>query len=234
MVAQASQLLGVRQAELAVFYFRMALYLDPSRDEARILMGDAMAAGKDVEGARAAYAGVKPSAAQYSLARAKLAWTYQRSKQGDMALKLAKEGYDAAPGDDEAAVTYADLLRANDHNAEAVTIFNQVITRAGPDPDWRLLYMRGVALELTGRWPEAERDLKAALAGAPNEPELLNYLGYSWIDRGENLSVALDMVKRAVAENPRSGAIIDSLGWAYYRLGDYRNAVEQLEMAVLL
>ncbi len=234
MVAQAAQMLSDRQYEMAVAYFRMALYLDPSRDEARVLMGDGMAATKDVEGARAAYADVKATSPQYSVARAKLAWTYQQSKQGEMALKLAKEGYDAAPGDDEAAVTYADLLRANDRNAEAVKVISEVIARAGANPDWRLLYMRGVALQLTDRWPEAERDLKVALASQPNEPELLNYLGYSWIDRGENLAEALDMVKRAVAANPRSGPIVDSLGWAYYRLGDYRNAVEQLEAAVLL
>ncbi|MDO8296318.1 MAG: tetratricopeptide repeat protein [Caulobacter sp.] len=234
MVAQAAQMLGDRQYEMAVAYFRMALYLDPDSDEARVMMGDAMAAGKDIVGARAAYAAVGPGSSRYSLAHAKLAWTYQQARDGEMALKLAREGYDAAPTNDEAAITYSDLLRANDHNAEAVTVLDGVIGRAGPTPDWRLLYMRGVALERVGRWPEAERDLQAALASQPNEPELLNYLGYSWIDRGERLAEALDMVKRAVAANPRSGAVVDSLGWAYYRLGDYRNAVEQLETAVLL
>lgn len=234
LVAEAAQMLGDRQYEMAIAYFRMALYLDPTRDEALVLMGDAMASSKDIEGARAAYAAVKPASAQFSVARAKLAWTYQQSKQGETALKLGKEGYDAAPGDDDAAITYADLLRANERFAEAVTIMNEVIDRAGDTPDWRLLYMRGVALAQIDRWPEAEKDLKAALAQQPNEPELLNYLGYSWIDRGENLGEALDMVKRAVAATPRSGPIVDSLGWAYYRLGDYRNAVEQLETAVLL
>lgn len=234
MVVQAAQMLGDRQYEMAVAYFRMALYLDPGRDEARVLMGDAMAASKDVTGARAAYAAVEAGSPQYSVARAKLAWTYQQAKDGETALRLAREGYDSAPNDDEAAITYSDLLRANDHNAEAVTVLDGVIGRAGPTPDWRLLYMRGVALERVGRWPEAERDLQAALASQPNEPELLNYLGYSWIDRGERLAEALDMVKRAVAANPHSGAVVDSLGWAYYRLGDYRNAVEQLETAVLL
>lgn len=234
MVAQAAQMLGDRQFEMAIAYLRMALYLDPARDEARVLMGDAMAAGKDIAGARAAYAVVGPGSPQYSVARAKLAWTYQQSKEGETALRLAREGLDSAPTDDEAAITYSDLLRANDHYAESVTVLDGVIGRAGPTPDWRLLYMRGVALERVGRWPEAERDLRAALASEPNEPELLNYLGYSWIDRGERLGEALDMVKRAVAANPRSGAIVDSLGWAYYRLGDYRNAVEQLETAVLL
>lgn len=234
LVAQAAQMLADRNVEMAIAYFRMALYLDPTRDEARVLMGDAMAAAKQSDSAREAYAAVKPTSPQYPIARSKLAWTYQTAKDTKSALRIAREGYDAAPTDDEAAVTYADLLRANDQFADSVTIMDGVIARAGAAPDWRLLYMRGVALERIGRWPEAERDLKAALASEPGEPELLNFLGYSWIDRGEHLSEAMDMVKRAVAANPRSGPIVDSLGWAYYRLGDYRNAVEQLEAAVLL
>lgn len=234
MVSQAAQMLGERQYEMAIAYFRMALYLDPTRDEARVLMGDAMLAAKQPDGAREAYAAVKPSSPQYPIARSKLAWTYQASKDTASALRIAKEGYDAAPQDDDAAVTYADLLRANERFADSVTVMDGVITRAGPTPDWRLLYMRGVALERINRWPEAERDLQAALASEPNEPELLNFLGYSWIDRGERLTEAMEMVKRAVAANPRSGPVVDSLGWAYYRLGDYRNAVEQLEAAVLL
>jgi Flp pilus assembly protein TadD len=84
------------------------------------------------------------------------------------------------------------------------------------------------------RWPEAEADLKAALALKPEEPELLNYLGYSWIDRGERLPEAMAMVEKAVAANPKSGAMIDSLGWAHYRLADYKKAVEFLEQAVEL
>jgi len=113
-------------------------------------------------------------------------------------------------------------------------VLDGLIAAQGANPDWRLLYMRGVALQSDDRWPEAERDLQAALAQAPDEPELLNFLGYSWIDKGEHLDEALDMVKRAVAASPRSGAIIDSLGWAYYRMGDYNSAVAELETAVSL
>ena len=94
--------------------------------------------------------------------------------------------------------------------------------------------MRGVAYERAGHWPQGERDLKAALELRPDEPELLNYLGYTWIDRGERLAEALGMVERAVAANPQSGAMVDSLGWAHYRLGDYKKAVDLLEQAVEL
>jgi tetratricopeptide (TPR) repeat protein len=234
LTAPAAQFIADRQFEMAIVYLQMILYLDPSRDDARVMLGDALSASKDVPGARKAYAAVPAGSYQYPTARSKLAWTYQASKEGEAALRLAQEGYLAAPNDDDAAITYADLLRANDRYADSVVVLDGVIGRAGAAPDWRLLYMRGVALERADRWPEAERDLTAALAAEPDEPELLNYLGYSWIDRGERLAEAMDMVKRAAAANPRSGAVVDSLGWAYYRLGDYRNAVEKLEAAVLL
>jgi Flp pilus assembly protein TadD len=91
-----------------------------------------------------------------------------------------------------------------------------------------------MSLQQAGRWPEAERDLQAALKQRPDEPELLNFLAYSWIDRGEHLSEALAMTQKAVAQNPQSGAMVDSLGWAYYRLGDYKTAVAKLEQAVVL
>src|SRR6201999_2463817 len=95
-------------------------------------------------------------------------------------------------------------------------------------------YSRGVAQERLDHWPAAQADLQAALKQRPDEPELLNYLGYSWIDRGEHMQEALGMVQKAVAADPRSGAMIDSLGWAYYRLGDYKQAVDKLEQAVEL
>ena len=139
----------------------------------------------------------------------------------------------AGSGDAEAKLTYADLLRANERYDDSAQVLSGLIERSAT-PDWRLLYMRGVAYERAGHWPQGERDLKAALELRPDEPELLNYLGYTWIDRGERLAEALGMVERAVAANPQSGAMVDSLGWAHYRLGDYKKAVDLLEQAVEL
>ena len=113
-------------------------------------------------------------------------------------------------------------------------MLDHLIAGEGDKADWRLLYMRAVDFQESGRWAEAERDLSAALKLSPNEPELLNFLGYSWIDRGEKLTQAMAMVKKAVDLNPQSGAMLDSLGWGYYRLGDYPTAVEKLEAAVVI
>jgi len=104
----------------------------------------------------------------------------------------------------------------------------------GPSPDWRLLYARGVAYDRAGRWAEGEADLLAALKLQPDDPEVLNYLGYSWIDRGEHLDTALNMVQKAVSQAPQSARMVDSLGWAYFRMGDFKKAVVTLESAIEL
>ncbi len=234
MLPFATAMAGERQSEMALAYVRMSLYLDPTREDARVLLGDVLAALDDTDGAREAYASIPSGSPFYAGARAKLAWSYQSARDADQGLGMARQAYEAYPADRDAAVTYADLLRANEQFAESARVLDGVITRAGGAPDWRLLYMRGIALERSGQWPAAEKDLVAALAQQPNEPDLLNYLGYAWIDRGQRLAEAMEMVKRAVAANPRSGAMVDSLGWAYYRIGDYRRAVEKLEEAVLL
>jgi Flp pilus assembly protein TadD len=195
------------------------------------MVGDVMASSGDAEAARAAYSRPKPGSPEFSTAQAKLAWTYEQADDHATALKLARAA--AAGGDSDARLTLADLLRANEQYGEAADLLTGLIKET-KTPDWRLYYARGVTLEKLGRWPEAEADLQAALKQRPNEPELLNYLGYSWIDRGERLKEAMAMVEKAVLANPRSGAMVDSLGWAYYRQGDYKTAVQKLEQAVEL
>lgn len=234
MMAPAAAMIGEKQPELALAYLRLALRLDPARDEAMVLVGDVMAATGDPAAARDAYAKVPATSVNYADARAKLAWSYQLAGDSVSALRMAAEAAAANPDDRDAAITQADLLRANDRYAEAAQVLDGLIAKQGERADWRLLYMRGVSLERAGRWADAEKDLTRALAQQPNEPELLNYLGYTWIDRGERLDQALDMVRRASEANPHSGAMVDSLGWAYYRLGDYKTAVEKLELAVEL
>ncbi len=100
--------------------------------------------------------------------------------------------------------------------------------------NWRVFYFRGVAYAQSKRWPEAEADLKLALALNPNQGSVLNYLGYSWIDRNENLDEALALIQKAVKLRPNDGYIVDSLGWAYYKLGRYKDAVATMETAVQL
>ena len=231
LLAPAATMLAAKQTQLSLAYLRLVLRLDPQRDEAWVMVGDLMQGAGDVDSARAAYARPKVGSSEYAAAQAKLAWTYQTADDKETALKLARAA--AASGDSDARVTLADLLRSDEQYPEAVEVLTGLIGESSK-PDWRLLYSRGVSYERLNRWTEALADLQAALKERPDEPEMLYYLGYSWIDRGEHLKEALAMVQKAVGADPRSGAMVDSLGWAYYRMGDYKQAVEKLEQAVEL
>ncbi|WP_374570024.1 tetratricopeptide repeat protein [Phenylobacterium sp.] len=231
MLAPAAAMLAAKQNQLGLAYLRLALRLDPRKAEAWVMVGDVMAGAGELEQARSAYEKVRPGSPEYVDARAKLAWAYQTSGDSESAIKVAREAAEGGAAD--ARLNLADLLRADERYGEAADILSGLIAEES-EPDWRLLYARGVCYERVGRWPDAEADMQAALKLRPDEPELLNYLGYSWIDRGEHLKEALAMVEKAVAADPHNGAMIDSLGWAHYRLGDYAKAVDLLEEAIEL
>jgi tetratricopeptide (TPR) repeat protein len=99
---------------------------------------------------------------------------------------------------------------------------------------WHLLYVRGMSQERAGNWEAAEKDLLAALEFKPEQPYILNYLGYAWADRGQNLDKAQSMIRKAVSLRPEDGYITDSLGWVLYRIGKYKASVPELERAVSL
>jgi Flp pilus assembly protein TadD len=119
---------------------------------------------------------------------------------------------------------------------EAEEILTRIIEADAAEgrTDWRVIFVRGAARERQARFDLAEADLKRALEMQPENATVLNYLGYSWIDRGINLEEGFDLIRKAVALEPESGQIVDSLGWAHYRLGQYEEAVDYLERAVAL
>ena len=100
--------------------------------------------------------------------------------------------------------------------------------------NWPIFYFRGICYERDKQWDKAEADLKMALTLFPDQPHVLNYLGYSWIDQGINLDEGMKMIRRAVEQRSDDGYIVDSLGWVYYRTGDYAEALKHLERAVEL
>jgi tetratricopeptide (TPR) repeat protein len=233
LVIPAAALITQKQDLLALDYLRLSLRLDPGGDEAWLLVGDLLAPA-DIDGARTAYANVLPNSDVYVTARGKLAWTYQNAGDHETALKLARATALAVPTSREASVTLADLLRNDSEYTESAAVLSKLIDAPGADPDWRLYYLRASDYDELSDYARTQADLDAALKLAPQEPELLNFQGYFWIDRGEHLQEALSMVQRAVAAEPQSGEILDSLGWAYYRLGDFKTAVAKLEQAVTL
>ena len=229
VMAPAIVISGAKQNQMALAYLRLALRLDPNLNSAWLMVGDLLQESGDREGARQAYGMAKSGSPEYLAAQSKLAWSYQAAHDPTTALAMAKAL--ASKGDPDAKLTFSDILRSNGKYEESAQVLTEVM---GPTPDWHLLYARGVSYDRAGRWAEGEADLLSALKQQPDDAEILNYLGYSWIDRGQHLDTALGMIQKAVGQSPRSGAIIDSLGWAYFRLGDFKKAVETLENAIEL
>ena len=130
--------------------------------------------------------------------------------------------------------TLADLFRIEKQFEEAIEAYGEAFAREDGEADWRLHYTRGIALERAEQWERAEADFLAALALEPDQPLVLNYLGYSWVEQGVELERAKAMIETAVSKRPEDGYITDSLGWVLFRLGDYEGAVVHLERAVTL
>ena len=140
------------------------------------------------------------------------------------------------PDDPEAIVALGNVLRGHKKFAECADVYSKAVALV-PHPEkanWVLFYFRGICYERAHQWPKAEADLKKALELFPDQPHVLNYLGYSWVDQGVNLDEGMDMIHRAVEQRPDDGYIVNSLGWAYFRIGNYDEAVKNLERAVEL
>jgi tetratricopeptide (TPR) repeat protein len=216
---------------------RLAIDLAPADLEAHLLTAEVFVdQGNPAAALRALDASPSggPLGLRRELARAEALAALDRRPEAEAVLRAAIASYPRRP---EPLIALGDLLRRQDRFAEAVAAYGEVIDRlsaAGLPVPWRLYYVRGIALDRSDRWPEAERDFLAALELEPDQATVLNYLGYSWVDRGMNLERAQAMLRRAVELSPNDGFIVDSLGWAHYRLGDYQEAVVHLERAVEL
>jgi tetratricopeptide (TPR) repeat protein len=222
--------------DASLIYARLALELTPDFPLAQLLAAEIRDTQGRTDDALALYRAIdaKSPLARSAQLRAALALdTLGRTDEAVAALQTLSA---ANPTDPEPLVELGDVLRSHNRYPEAAQAYDRAIQHAPQvgSKSWRLFYDRGVALERSGQWPRAEADLKHALELAPDEPLVLNYLGYSWIDKGENLSDALKMIQRAVELRPTDGYIVDSLGWAFYRLGDWSKATQYLERAIEL
>ncbi|MBB5518011.1 tetratricopeptide repeat protein [Amphiplicatus metriothermophilus] len=234
---EAGFILGEPRFNLPLALARIALYLDPKLDEARRLVGTILNVYGDYEGATAALAGIAPSSPHFEQARIEMARGLMAQARPAEAINLLREAIRRDPDGRELRFTLANVYAGQGEHDKAVATLDELIGRAGDEPDdgaWRYYVARGASYLELDRWPDAEADLERAVELAPDEPTALNYLGYSWAERGVNLERAFELIEKAVELEPRSGAIIDSLGWAYYQLGDYEKAVVHLERAAAL
>jgi Flp pilus assembly protein TadD len=223
--------------DLALLYDRCALYLQPHLAVAQLLLADILSGENKPQESLAVLAEV-PANSRYSWsAQLRAAANLETIGRIDEAVAELRAMAAKEPGRASAQIQLGDLLRGQKRFSEAADAYGEAIRRlkaAGTPPNWSLYYSRGIAFERSGRWNLAEADLEHALELKPDQPLVLNYLGYSWIDRGQKLKRGLQMIEKAVALRPEDGYIVDSLGWAHYRLGDYGAAVEYLEKALEL
>lgn len=240
--------LGRREEELSLAnrglaYLQLATYLDPSNTLALLSLADLYEAMKKPELAIAAYERVPADSPLKRNAQIQMAidldalnGTPEKPEKTEEARKLLNGLIAQHPDDTEAIMALGNIERERKQYAECAETYGRGVA-ATPNPtrnNWTLFYFRGICYERAKEWPKAEADLKKALELYPDQPHVLNYLGYSWVDQGVHLDEGMDMIKRSVEQRPDDGYIVDSLGWAWYRLGKYDEAVKQLERAVEL
>lgn len=231
----AASLSDDASADVAILYLRFALYLEPDFSLAKIVLADRFESLRKFDDAIQVYRGLENSPYRFAAA-VQIAADETRLNQNDKAIADLATLTQQQPNDITVWTALGDAYRASEKYPQAADAYDHAVKLRNPvtKKDWPLFYARGVAEERSHNWAAAERDLQQALKLSPDQPQVLNYLGYSWVDQGRNLPQAVAMLERARALSPNDGYIVDSVGWAYYRLGRYQDAAKTLEQAVLL
>ena len=229
---------GSRQGDElpALVYLRLSLYLRPSSDLTAVTLASLFEQLRQSDQVIAAYQLVPMASPLKMGADIQIALELDGMGKVDEATRRLTEIVAARPHDVEALSALAELQRSAKKYVEAAATYDEAIAGVGIPQrnNWTLFYFRGICYERSKQWPKAEADFKEALELNPDQPLVLNYLGYSWVDQGLNLEEAFKMLRRAVELRPNDGYIVDSLGWAHFKLGQYDQATETLEKAINL
>ena len=220
---------------LALIHARMAAYLAPDLPEARLLVAQLLQQSGQFDLAEREFDALRELGDTRPIAELARIDALARANRLDDAEKAALALTAAHPELAQGWIALGDLLRQQEKFAQAVPAYDKALSLLGDqagEARWFPLYARGIALERSGQFDRAEADFRAALKLRPDSAQVLNYLGYSLVDRNERLDEALALIRRAVELRPDDGYILDSLAWAYYRLGRYAEAVAPMERAV--
>jgi tetratricopeptide (TPR) repeat protein len=220
----------------ALIYLRLALYLRPDHALAAVTVADLYEQLKQNQAAIDAYEMVPATSPMRANADIQAGLSLDALGRTDDAIKRLQEIVAANPKDVDALSALGSLQRSAKNFAEAAQTYDRAIALLDkPDRgNWTLFYFRAICFERTKQWPKAEADFKKALELSPDQPLVLNYLGYSWVDQGINLDEAFKMLRRAVDLRPSDGYVVDSLGWAHFKLGHFDEATRELEKAIEL
>ncbi len=222
--------------ELGLVYLQLALYLQPQHPLALLSLADLYEGIKKPEMAIKTYERVATTSPLSRNALIQQAINLDSLDRTDEAKANLEKLIATHPDDVEAIMALGNVQRGRKSFAECADTYSKAVATITKDEksNWVLYYFRGICYERSKQWAKAEADLKKALDLFPEQPLVLNYLGYSWVDQGINLDEGMRMIKRAVEQRADDGYIVDSLGWAYYRLGNYEEAVKHLDRAVEL
>jgi len=221
--------------DLALVYLQLALHLAPNHSLALLSLADLYESVKRPAMAIKVYERVPAGSPLKRNAQIQLATDLDSADRSEEAIKILKEVIAQDPKDLEAIMALGNIERGRKKFADCVQTYSlgiDALPEGNDKGNSVYYYYRGICEERSKQWPKAEADMRKALELQPEQPHVLNYLGYSWIDQGTNLDEGMKMIKRAVEQRPDDGYIVDSLGWAYYRIGNYEEAVKNLERAI--
>jgi tetratricopeptide (TPR) repeat protein len=219
---------------LGIAHLQISLFLNPSSDFTLLSMADAQEAAKRYQAANDAYDRIGKGTPIEVLVDIRKAVNLNRLERVAEAQALLEDLARRHPRDIRPLEALGNLMRDHKRYAEAVGYYDKAIALIGrPEPvHWTFFFRRGASYERLKKLRQAEADLLRSLKLKGDEPSTLNYLGYTWIDHNRNLRKGLKLIEQAVRLRPTDGAIVDSLGWAHYRLGNFEEAVKHLEYAV--
>jgi len=225
-----------RRNELAILFFRLGLYLNPKAQTISMSLAQLFEDNHLYEDANKIYSLLDKNSALKSLAMINFAQNLDAMDDREEAIRKLKNIVAVQPDNLEAISALGDMYRYDEQYKKAIKYYTKALKIVGGNnpADWRFYYVRGISYERSDQWKKAEADFLIALKLNPGHPQVLNYLGYSWVDKGINLKAALKLIVQAVETSQNDGYIVDSLGWAYYRLNRIEEAVETLEQAVNL
>lgn len=222
--------------DIGLIYLQLAIYLDPNHPLALVSLADLYESMKKPELAVQVYDRMPANSPLKRNADIQRALNLEIMKKPGEAKKQLDQLVAKDPKDTQALIALGNVLRSRKEYKEAVGIYTKAIAliKEPTRRNWSVFYFRGICEERAKDWPSAEKDLQKALELYPDQPAVLNYLGYSWVEQGINLDKAIKMIRRAVELQPNDGYIVDSLGWAQYKLGHYQEASDALERAIEL
>ncbi|MER8916644.1 tetratricopeptide repeat protein [Mesorhizobium sp. M0761] len=217
-------------------YLQYALALKPDSDAALVQLAAVAEQLKDGEGAIALYSRIPASSPLKELSDLQLGLNLADLNRHDEAIAHLKAFVEAHPDDMRAYLALGGVYASKEDFRSAATLYDKAVAvlKTPTNANWNIYYQRGIAYERLKEWPKAEPNFLKALELFPDQPQVLNYLGYSWVDMNMNLKEGLAMIQKAVDLRPSDGYIVDSLGWAYFRMGRFEDAVREMERAVSL